>query len=75
MKWRARSSPIRFAITAFSGPSMRVELPLGELEIPSVPVADLDLDETGRAQRSGALLESGHVVGDAFEAEKFHHFL
>src|SRR5450631_25956 len=36
-------------------------------------VANSDVDESRGAQRGGALIDTRHVVSNAFEAEEFHH--
>ena len=54
-------------------PLERAQFALGELEIPGIAVAHLDVDEARAAQGCGAVLERRHVVGDALEAEELHH--
>ena len=74
MKCWARCVPMRLTISELSTPAHGLELAPGEHQVPVVAVADLDIDKSGGAQRGGALVETRHVVGDAFQPEELHHF-
>src|SRR5258708_25022092 len=50
-----------------------LEFPLRQREIPFVPVPNYHFIEPGLLDRSGTLVERGHVVRYAFEAKILHH--